>query len=189
MTTTTENAFFTRHTAETSPEGSRDRVKAAEGNFGFLPSPVAFMSESPELLDGFLTLNGIFQKSSLSEIEREVIIMTISTRVECHYCVAMHTAILTKAGTNPTVIENLREKNKLADPKLDALRVFTLAVMNGNGHVDDADMQAFLDAGYTTRSALDVVLGLGTYTLSTAANRLTGAEIDPPFQSFEWSAG
>ena len=61
--------------------------------------------------------------------------------------------------------------------------------MDTNGNVSDEAMQALLNAGFTPRSALDVVLGLGTYTLSTVANRMTRAEVDPPFQSFTWHPG
>ncbi|MXG26299.1 hypothetical protein GRQ63_11465 [Streptomyces sp. YIM 132580] len=38
--------------------------------------------------------------------------------------------------------------------------------------------------GYTEQNALGVVLGIGAYTLSTLANRLTGAPVDAPLASF-----
>jgi hypothetical protein len=38
-----------------------------------------------------------------------------------------------------------------------------------------------------TRNALEVVLGVGTYTLSTYANRLTDAPLDDPLTPFAWS--
>ena len=41
-------------------------------------------------------------------------------------------------------------------------------------------------AGYTTRSALDVVLAAGVYAITTYANRLTDAELDPAFEAFRW---
>lgn len=43
----------------------------------------------------------------------------------------------------------------------------------------DTDLDAFLAHGHTPRNALEVVLGIGTYTLSTLANRLTRAPLDP----------
>ncbi len=46
------------------------------------------------------------------------------------------------------------------------------------GAVDDAALRDFLAYGYSERNALDVVLGIGAYTLSTLANRLTGAPVD-----------
>jgi hypothetical protein len=33
---------------------------------------------------------------------------------------------------------------------------------------------------------LDVVLGIGTYTMSTLANRLTRAPLDEQFSEFAW---
>lgn len=52
------------------------------------------------------------------------------------------------------------------------------------GAVDDATLQAFLAHGYTARNALEVVLGIGTYTMSTLANRMTGAPVDPQLAAF-----
>lgn len=45
---------------------------------------------------------------------------------------------------------------------------------------------AFQAAGFTEEQALDVVLGVGVYVLSTFANRVTCAEIDAPFAAFAW---
>lgn len=47
-------------------------------------------------------------------------------------------------------------------------------------------IDAFLAAGYDHVHALDVVLGVGAFTLSTYANRLTEAPVDEPFQRFAW---
>ena len=39
-------------------------------------------------------------------------------------------------------------------------------------------MAEFLGHGFTRRNALEVVLGIGAYTLSTLANRLVAAPVD-----------
>ncbi|GAA3169104.1 MULTISPECIES: carboxymuconolactone decarboxylase family protein [Streptomyces] len=179
---------FTRHDASTAPEKSRPIVENTAKGFGFLPAPVAMMAESPELLEAFMTGNGLFNKTSLSQLEREVFILTMATTVECHYCVAMHSSILARSKADASLIEALRARTPLDDPKLEAMRVFTLTVMDGHGYVEPAKMQAFLDAGYTRRNALEVVLGLGVYTISTFANRMTEAPVDEPFKAFEWHA-
>ncbi len=54
----------------------------------------------------------------------------------------------------------------------------TLEVIASAGAVGDAALRDFLAYGYSERNALDVVLGIGAYTLSTLANRLTGAPVD-----------
>ncbi|MFI9306592.1 carboxymuconolactone decarboxylase family protein [Streptomyces triculaminicus] len=177
---------FTRHDITSAPEKARPILESTAKGFGFVPAPVALMAESPELLEGFMTGNALFNKTTLSPLEREVFILTMATTVECHYCVAMHSSILTRQSADQALIEALRAGTPLEDAKLEAMRVFTLAVMEGHGHVAPDTMEAFLTAGYTRRNALEVVLGLGVYTISTYANRMTDAPLDEPFKAFEW---
>jgi hypothetical protein len=50
--------------------------------------------------------------------------------------------------------------------------------------VGDEALRSFLASGYTAQNALEVVLGIGTYTMSTLANRLTGAPVDDQLAVF-----
>ena len=72
----------------------------------------------------------------------------------------------------------------LPDERLDAVRVFTLRVLDTAGDVGDRALRDFLAAGYTTQNALEIVLGIGTYTMSTLANRLTGAPVDDQLAAY-----
>ena len=62
--------------------------------------------------------------------------------------------------------------------------MFTLRVLDTAGEVGDESLPDFLGHGFTTRNALEVVLGIGTYTMSTLANRLTGAPVDDQLRAF-----
>ena len=62
--------------------------------------------------------------------------------------------------------------------------MFTLRVLDTAGDVGDQALRDFLAAGYTTQNALEVVLGIGTYTMSTLANRLTGAPVDDQLAAY-----
>src|SRR3984885_7605112 len=84
---------------------------------------------SPHLLEGFAKLNAIFENATLDPVAREVVVMTIATRNGCHICVAMHTARLTALDAGPELIAALRGSEPLADERLDAIRVFTLRVL------------------------------------------------------------
>ncbi|MGW4500711.1 carboxymuconolactone decarboxylase family protein [Micromonospora sp. NPDC004336] len=177
---------FTTHTVDTAPAAARQTVEAVHRRFGHLPAAVGLMAESPEALRGFLTVNGIFESCALDPVEREVVVMTVATRNECHLCVAMHTATLTRHGVASALIEALRAGTPLPDDRLEALRRFTLAVLDHRGAVPEDGIAALLAAGYQRRHALDVVLGVGTYTISTFANRLTRAPLDPPVSAYAW---
>jgi alkylhydroperoxidase family enzyme len=112
--------------------------------------------------------------------------MTVATRNRCHICVAMHTAALTALGASPELIAALRSSDPIPDGRLDAIRIFTLRVMDTAGEVGEAALREFLGRGYTTQNALEVVLGIGTYTMSTLANRLTGAPVDDQLTDHTW---
>lgn len=48
-------------------------------------------------------------------------------------------------------------------------------MLAASGAVSDGEMAEFQAHGYTRRNALEVVIGIGAYTLSTFANRMTRA--------------
>lgn len=177
---------FVDHTTDTAPADSRQFIQNSERAFGYVPSPVARMATSPQLLEGFMKINGIFEKTTLSPLEREVLIMTLATEFGCHYCVAMHTGKLVSQKAAEEVISTLRARETLADPRLGTLQSFVLAVIETRGQVPSHDLDNFLAAGYTAQNALEVILGIGTYTLSTFANRMTAAPLDAAFENFRW---
>lgn len=177
---------FTAHTPETAPAAARPTLEAVRKKLGYLPAAVGLMAESPQLVKGFLTANAVFEAGSLAPVEREVLVFTVATRNECHLCVAMHTPTLEGHGGTPELVEALRAGTELPDARLEALRRFTLAVLDHRGAVPDDELDAFLAAGWLPRHALDVVLGVGTYTISTFANRLTDAPLDPPLAAYAW---
>ncbi|MFK8911114.1 carboxymuconolactone decarboxylase family protein [Streptomyces sp. YS-3] len=144
-------------------------------HLGHLSPAVARMAASPHTLEGFLRMSALFESTTLDPLAREVVIMTVATRNGCALCVDMHTGKLRGLGAPEELIGRLREGKPLPDERLDAVREFTLAVYATAGEVPDAGLEAFLAHGHTPQNALEVVLGIGTYTVSTFANRLTGA--------------
>jgi AhpD family alkylhydroperoxidase len=177
---------FTEYTAESAPPAARRLLTATQAHLGYLPAAMARMAASPQLTDGFLKLTAIFDSTTLEPLAREVLVMTVATRNRCHICVAMHTAALTALGAGPELIAALRGGRPLPDERLDAVRAFTLRVMDTAGEVGEPALRDFLARGYTTQNALEIVLGIGTYTMSTLANRLTGAPVDYQLAAHAW---
>ena len=176
--------MFTEHTIESAPPAARRAMISTEKHLGYLPAATARWASSPQLLDGFQKLTGLFDSTTLDPVAREVVVMTIATRNGCHLCLAMHTARLTALRADPCLIAALRGAEQLADPRLEALRDFTVRVLDTAGDVGEPALRAFLGHGYTERNALEVVLGIGTFVMSTLANRLTGAPVDDQLSAF-----
>ena len=175
---------FAEYTIESAPPGSRRFMAATQNHLGYLPAATARWAASPHLLEGFAKLNALFENGTLDPVAREVVVMTIATRNGCHICVAMHTARLTAVGAPADVIAALRSARPVPDERLEAVRRFTLRVLDTAGDVSDETLRAFLARGYTRQNALEVVLGIGTYTMSTLANRLTAAPLDDQLSAF-----
>ncbi|GAA2071535.1 carboxymuconolactone decarboxylase family protein [Streptomyces albiaxialis] len=169
---------FVQHTPETAPPAARRPLERVEQGLGYLPAAAGRLATSPQLLEGFQKLNALFESTTLDPLAREVLILTVAVRNGCHVCVAMHAKKLAAMEADPSPVEALRAARPLDDPRLEAVRVFTGEVLDHTGDVPQEALDAFLAHGYTPRQALEVVLGISTYTLTTFANRLTRAPLD-----------
>ncbi len=171
-------------TLDTAPPAARRPLEQITRHLGYLPSAAARLAHSPQLLDGFLKLTALFDATELDPLVRETVVLTIATRNGCHLCVAMHTAQLTRLAAAPELIAALRAQQPLPDARLEAVRRFVHSALDHTGAVPEADLADLLSHGFTSRNALEIVLGIGAYTLSTFANRLTDAPVDPQLAPF-----
>ena len=179
---------FTLHDIDTAPEASKPLLESSAKAFGRIPNLHAVMAESPEHLEAYKTLHALFERTSLSKVERNIVWMTINVENACHYCVPAHTAIALMQGVDADVVEALRAGTPLRDARLEALRQFTLALVRQRGRLEDAQVAQFLGAGFTQRQILDVLLGLAQKTMSNYANHLADTPVDAAFAQFEWHA-
>jgi uncharacterized peroxidase-related enzyme len=170
---------------ETAPPEARERLAAAQRANGYLPNLIGVLANAPAALETYQVVGAINARTGLTAAEREVVQITAAARNGCGFCVAGHTAIARrKLGMPEDLVQALRGTQALADPKLNALALFTVAVMEQKGEVSDEELQAFLAAGYTQANALEVVLGVSLATLCNYANNLARTPINPQLQPF-----
>ena len=99
----------------------------------------------------------------------------------CVYCMAAHTAISQMAGVKADVIEALRNNTPIADAKLEALRTFAAVINESRGWPSDAQVEAFLKAGYTQQNVLEVILGTSLKVMSNYTNHVAETAVDNAF--------
>ena len=179
---------FTFHTEGSAPEASKPLVAGAKRSLGFLPNLLAGMAAAPALLEGYMNLASIFDKSDLTETERQIILMTNNRLNGCTYCMAAHTSIAQAAKVPADVIEALRKGTAIADPKLEALRQFSIAVNKQRGWVDQGDLDQLFAAGYTQQTVLEVILGTSLKVMSNYTNHVANTPVDAAFKANAWSA-
>ena len=178
---------FTTHTIDSAPEDSKPLLQVAKNTYSFVPNLLASMASAPSLLEGYMTLAGIFDKTALTEAERQIILMTNNRLNNCTYCMAAHTTISQMAGVPADVIDGLRNNIPLADPKLEALRVFTAIVNEKRGWPAENEIEAFLTAGYTRQTVLEVILGTSLKVMSNYTNHIAQTKLDDAFAPNKWT--
>jgi uncharacterized peroxidase-related enzyme len=180
-------SIFDIHTKETAQAESAEILATAEKSYGFIPNLLGIFAESPATLKAYRNIGQIFDESSFSPTERQLVILTASRINECLYCMAAHSTVAEMQSVPADVIDAIRNDQPIADSKLEALRTFTTAVVEKRGWVTGDDTEAFLVAGYTRAQILEVILGISFKTLSNYVNHISGTPIDDAFAPKAWT--
>lgn len=135
----------------------------------------------------YLYLGNILNKTSLTPVEQQVVLLAASAENHCTYCVAAHSLIakhMVKADV--AIVDALRQQQTLPDKKLNALATFTRAVVKQRGMVQGKPLDDFITAGYSSVQVLEVILGVTMKTLSNYANHIMDTPLDTAFQAEAW---
>tara|TARA_R110001583_G_scaffold165275_1_gene317765 strand:- start:5243 stop:5824 length:582 start_codon:yes stop_codon:yes gene_type:complete len=187
MTTIELDEVFQYHTKTTAPAASQPLIAQTEKEFGALLNLHALFAEAPVTYQTYMTAFDQFLKqSSFSPLEAQVVFMTANFHNRCHYCMAGHTMMMKMGKMPDDVIEDLREGRPLKDPKLRALQRFSRQLLEARGHVGDVRLQAFFDAGYDRKAALEVLTGLAAKLISNFTNALAHTRLDRGMDKFAW---
>lgn len=178
---------FTVHTAQTAPPHSRPLLEGIKNAFGFVPNLFAVFAESPAALQGALAIAEAFSKSTLSPAEQQLVAIAVSEANDCQFCVAAHSTIAKHAAkADPASVDATRAREPLADPRLDALVTFTRKVVEQRGFVADAEVAAFMEAGYTKAQVIEVLLGVGMKTFNNYVDHVAHVPLNDQFKAEAW---
>lgn len=168
--------YFPTHTLDSAPPEARGHLRQLQQKFGFIPLPSARHATAPAALEAFHHLHRTFNGTSLSGLEREAVALVLAGKLDCKLCRDLHRRLAHAAGATHEEIDALVSRSGISEPRLAALATFTERLVETRGDVTDDELEAFIDAGFTARQALEVIVGIATYTLSIFANRLTKSE-------------
>jgi len=177
---------FTLHDETSAPDESKPLLAKSKAAYGMIPGLHAVMAEAPGLLEAYQHVHEQFVNSSFDKDELTVVWQTVNVENACHYCVPAHTGIAKSMGVDDAITNALRDNTPLPSARLEALRDFTLKLVRDRGNVDEASVKAFLDAGYTKRNILEVILGYSQKVMSNYTNHLANTPVDRMFQKFDW---
>ncbi len=178
---------FPIHSEENHPERSAEVLQKTKEKYGFIPNLLGALSEAPAAADAYMAMGEAVGKTSFTGEERHVAWFTINTYHGCDYCMAAHSAMAKGQGISESVIDSARSGNDYEDEKLQALKTFTLAMLDERGWVNEAAIDAFLAAGFTQQNVLELIVIIAHKTLSNYTNHIVHTPLDDPFKPFEWT--
>jgi AhpD family alkylhydroperoxidase len=176
---------FKLHTLETAPEESKALLQKSIDAYGMIPSLHAVMAESPKILEAYQLLTNLFMQSSLTKEEQHVVWLTVNVNNQCHYCVPAHSQIAIMDGIDKAIVKSIRACEPLSDPRLEALRSYTQALVLSRGIISEAETNNMLEQGFNNKNLLDINLGIGHKVLSNYTNYLAKTPIDEPYLPFK----
>lgn len=121
------------HTVETAPLDAKDFLAGIQKGFGFLPNLIGVMASAPALAKAYGAMIQLFDQTSFTPTERQIVLLATSAENDCTYCVAAHSIIAGMQKVPTDVVEAIRNNTPINDPKLEALRRFTTAMVARRG--------------------------------------------------------
>jgi len=178
---------FEFHTIESAPDAAKPDLDAAQKAFGAVPNLYRGFATNPATLKIYLAFNEQLQQlGTLSPIEQQVVYLSTSAENGCTYCVGAHSVLADMSKMPAQTVEELRNQTALSDSKLNALRNFTLSVMEHRGWVPEADLAEFARAGYNQSQALEVLTIIAQKTISNYFNHIAQTPLDDIFAGRAW---
>lgn len=175
---------FQIYDVDNAPKDSQPLLKAVKKNFGFVPNLLGEFAEAPAVLEGYLALTEIVGKTNFSPVEQQLAILAVSIENKCQYCSAIHSTILrNQLKVDEGIVNAVRNGDPVSDPKLNALVSYVKKTVKNRGFVDEVEVQAFVDAGYSKQNVLEVNLIIALKTISNYTNHLAKTPIDEAFKS------
>ena len=181
MSTATET-LYTPLTIATAPEASRQVLESIQKSFGFIPNLMAMFANNPTVLQGYVTLNAIYDKGSFTPMERQLILLGASVENHCDYCTAAHSTIAKGALHAPAeIVAAIRSNSPVPDKKLNALVSLVRELVRERGHAKDETIQNFIAAGYKKEQVMELLLGIALKSISNYLNHISPAAFDEAF--------
>lgn len=170
---------------EQANEDQKALLERAKKENGMIPNMYKNMVNLPGLQETYdLGYKRFREESDFTPAEQEVVFLSLSMDNECGYCTAAHSFIADNMSKTPKeVTDAIREGKDIPDEKMAALAKFTTVMNKTRGNPSKNDVQNFLDAGYSEKQILAIILAQATKTISNYSNHIFHTQVDEAFSS------
>ncbi len=141
-------------------------------------------ANAPAVLEGYLGLMGALGKGKLNPKLREQLALVTAGYNGCNYCASAHTYLGEKAGVSKDeMAANLEGLS--SDSKTQAALTFATKLIAQRGRVNEADLKATRDAGFSDEELVEILAHVAMNTFTNYFNEAFQVEVDFPVVSTE----
>jgi len=175
-------ALFGELTMDSVPPEGKELVASTSTVFGFVPNLTYAVAAEPAVLEVYMKMLQALGSTVLDPIAQEVALGAASRANAGDYAIAVHATLAEKLGASKEVVNTIRNGGAFSDPKLEAVRRFTTAIVTKRTQVSDSDVKELLAVGYDRRASVALALVAGAKVLVNTVAHLSRPEIDEGFQ-------
>lgn len=161
------------------PADSKPTLDAFTKNIGFTPNMLATFAASPIAFNAWASLFGSLSKA-LDAKTRDSIGLAVSEVNGCNYCLSVHSFTAEHLAKLSTDEITLARKGRANEAKRDAAVQFAKRVIETRGKVNDTDLKALRDVGYTDANTIEIVALVAMYSLTNFLNNVVDPDKDFP---------
>jgi uncharacterized peroxidase-related enzyme len=166
-------------------EDIRARILTVQEKSGFIPNVFLMLAHRPAEFRAFMAYHDTLMDKAegLSKAEREMIVVAVSSRNQCQYCVVAHGAILRIRAKNALIADQIAANWRKADisMKQKVMLEFALKVTDRASEVQDADYEALRAVGFDDEAIWDIAAIAAFFGMS---NRLANVTNLRPNEEF-----
>jgi alkylhydroperoxidase family enzyme len=178
---------FPVNTIESAPERSQAPMQQLQSAFGMIPNLIGAMSTSPVLLNSLVGLFGNVHGGSFTEAQVQILLLTDAVTNRSTWAVAFHSTLALKEGIEAADVEAIRDGRLPKDGKYAALSGLAKAMIEKRGHLDEAEVDRFLAAGFEKQHLLEVIAAVAASTITNYTGSITKPPVEAPFQAHSWA--
>jgi uncharacterized peroxidase-related enzyme len=171
---------FTITHPEVAPVAAQPILQAINAQMGFVPNTFSAIAANPSVLEAVTSLQNTLNRN-LDAKTRNSIALAVSQTNGCNYCLAAHTFASAKMTGMTDDDITLGRIGSSTDPKRAAAARFAQQVVNSRGKVNDTEIAAVRDAGYSDPQILGIVALAVQFLLTNYLNNVIDTDIDTRF--------
>jgi len=167
------------------PEDMQKYFGVCEDKLGLLPNVLAAFSHDAEQLRAFSRLYNALMlgDSGLSELEREMIAVVVSSRNHCFYCLTAHGAAVRAYAGDPVLGELLvmNYRNARLSERQRVMLDFAVKLTDAPDAMEEGDRRRLRDFGFSERDIWDIAAVAGFFNMTNRLASATDMQPNPEY--------